>query len=170
MRSLALAAIIGTVIGLQAAKAQSGDSVEARAEALISEGPRHWFGDTRATIITALGPPTRHDSRPTYPNQPKAPDSVVTFHYSGATIVFYTSHGMHEDFIREVTVSNSRFLRPSPIGLGALVADVRAYFGDSSSGATPHMVYSSTGGLVDRLELWFDQGRLVRLKWIYGVD
>lgn len=169
MRLFLVVATFASFIAPQLATAQS-DSAEARAEALISGGPRAWFGDTRGAIMTALGRRARYDSRPWDPKQPTAPDSVVTFHYDGATVVFFTSHGLHEDFIREVTIWAPRFLKPSPIPFGATVAQVREYFGDSSSGPTPHMVYSSTGGLVDRLELWFERDRLVRVKWIYGVD
>ena len=32
------------------------------------------------------------------------------------------------------------------------------------------MLYSTSEDILDHLELWFDQDRLVRLKWIYGVD
>jgi len=104
------------------------------------------------------------DSRAAYPDHPGSLDSLFTFHYDGATFVFYN------DMLIEATLWRSRFLKRSPIALGASVADVRSYFGDPSHGSTPHMFYSTTGGIVDHLELWFEKDHLVRLKWIYGAD
>jgi len=163
-------AIIASFAGIRLAYAQDDESAPARAESLMSGGPRAWFGQTRATIVAALGRPARIESRTAYPNKPRSRDSLVTFDYDGATFVFYTTKGDAHDILTKATVWQAHFLNHSPITLGASVADVRSFFGDSNQGSTPHMLYSTTDGILDHLELWFDQDRLVRLKWIYGVD
>ncbi len=170
MRSLVIVTIISALLSTQGAYAQSGESVEARADSLISGGPRHWFGDSRAAIVAKFGRPVRTDSRVAFPDTPRAPDRLVTFHYNGASFVFYTASGLHDDFLTEVSVWDPQFLGPSPVTIGMAVAEVRRYVGDSSTGPTPHMLYSTTEALPDHLELWFREGRVVRLKWIYGVD
>ncbi len=136
----------------------------------MSGGPRAWFGQTRATIVAAFCRPTQVEARAAFPNQPRSRDSLVTFHYDGAAFEFLTTKGLRNDILTAATVWESHFLNHSPILLGASVADVRSFFGDPSQGSTPHMLYSTTEGILDHLELWFDQDRLVRLQWIYGVD
>lgn len=163
-------AILSSFAGMRLGYAQGDESVPARAESLMSGGPREWFGQTRGAIVAALGRPTQVESRTAFPNQPRSRDSLVTFHYDGAAFVFLTTKGLDHDILTAATVWQSRFLEHSPIILGASVANVRSFFGDPSSGSTPHMLYSTSEGILDHLELWFDQDRLVRLKWIYGVD
>ena len=165
-----LVTIITSFAGTRLGSAQGDDSVPARAESLMSGGPRAWFGQTRAAITASLGRPTRVESRTAYPNKPRSRDSLVTFHYDGATFVFYITKGATSDILTEATVWQSNLLNRSPIILGASVGDVRSFFGDPSSGSTPHMFYSTTDVILDHLELWFDEDRLVRLKWIYGID
>jgi len=170
VRIVLFVTVITSFASIRLGCAQGDDAAPARAESLMSGGPREWFGQTRAAVVAALGRPIRVESRTAYPNKPRSLDSLVTFDYDGATFVFYTTRGDAHDILTKATVWQSHLLSHSPITLGASVADVRSFFGDSNQGSTPHMLYSTTDGILDHLELWFDQDRLVRLKWIYGVD
>jgi len=150
------------------------DSTQPRRDELIEGGPRTWFGQTRTRIIAALGPPDRIDAHPDTVGYNRGysdkADSLVTFDYKGATFVFYTLDGFHEDELIAVTIWHARFLQRSPIQLGSAVPEVRSYFGDDSQGSTSQMRYSSSGRIVDHLELWFENDRLVKLEWTYGLD
>jgi hypothetical protein len=150
------------------------DSAQLRRDELIEGGPRTWFGQTRTQLIAAFGPPDRIDAHPDtigfnrgYSDKV---DSLVTFDYKGATFVFYPLDGFHEDELIAVTIWDARFLQRSPIQLGSTVPEVRSYFGDDAQGSTSQMRYSSSGGIVDELELWFENDRLVKLEWTYGLD
>jgi len=148
------------------------DSTQPRRDELVQGGPRTWFGETRTRITAAFGPPDQiaaHQDTSGY-NRGDRVDSLVTFDYKGATFVFYTLDGFHEDELIAVTIWDARFLERSPIQLGSTVPEVRSYFGDDAQGPTSHMLYSSSGGIVDQLDLWFENDRLVKLEWTYGLD
>jgi hypothetical protein len=162
---VALASVAG------AARAQDADSLPAQAVRLIEGGPRQWFGGTRKTIAAIFGRPdsvevrlvsNRHDSR--------SIDSIVTWHYPAASMVFYVVTRSHSDLLREGTIGDARYLKQSPLRLGATAPQVRAFFHDPSSGSTPHMLYSTESELTHTLELWFEDDRLVRLRWVYPLD
>lgn len=152
----------------------SADSTQPRRDELIEGGPRTWFGQPRTRIIAAFGPPDRINAHPdtsgSNAGYSDKVDSLVTFDYNGATFVFYTLDGFHDDELIAVTIWDARFLQLSPIQLGSTVREVRSYFGDDAQGSTSRMRYSSSGGIVDQLELWFESDRLVRLEWTYGLD
>ena len=147
------------------------DSGELRGNGFIEGGPREWFGETRKRVRAALGEPDRIEGHPdTSKLSDPNVDSLVTFHYQGATFVFYTLDGVHDDELIDAAISDARFLRSSPIQLGSTPAQVRSYFGDPSQGSTPQMEYTSFGGIPNHLVLSFDSDRLVKLRWIYGLD
>ncbi len=149
----------------------ANDSAQDQANLFIEGGPRRWFGETRPRVRTALGEPARVESRPdTSQADSLHLDSLVTFHYKGATFVFYTLDGFHDDELVSVTITGASFLKASPLPLGATVAQVRSYFGDSSQGSTPLLRYTSYGGIQNDLELSFEDDRLVKLQWYYGLD
>jgi hypothetical protein len=169
MRAFPLAALGALVIWASVGTAQQ--SLPQRAVDLVQGGPQGWWGSERAAIRKLFGQPERTDVR-MHRNQDDtlSVDSIVTLHYRAATFVFYVATNPHKDLLGEVTIWGTSFLTQSPIKLGALVDEVRAYFGDASQGPTSHVLYSSGIGLVSKLELWFAGGRLVRLKWSYPLD
>ncbi len=153
------------------ARAQNRDSLPPQAVRLIEGGPREWFGGTRKAIAATFGRPDSvevrlvsnvHDSR--------SIDSIITWHYSAATMVFYAVTRSHRDLLREGTIGGAAYLKRSPLPLGATVPQVRAFFHDPSGGSTPHMLYSTESELTHTLELWFESDRLVRLRWVYPID
>jgi hypothetical protein len=151
--------------------ADSGrDTAEARRDQFISGGPRAWSGRTRARIRAAFGPPERIEAHPDATEGSGPQDSLVTFQYARAAFAFYTGGGAHEDQLLQATIWDARFLKRSPIQLGSTVAEVRSFFGDSAQGSTALMRYTTGGGIPDDLELWFEQDRLVKLRWTYGFD
>ena len=153
-----------------AASAQVRDTLPSHARQFITGGPLQWWGDTRAALIARFGPPDSTQSRiRRNAYDTLSIDTVVTHHYAGATFVYYVASSLHRDLFEEATVWAPQYLDESPLKLGATVAVVRTYFADASHGSTPLMVYEA-GELATRLELWFTDDRLVRLRWQYPID
>jgi len=148
---------------------QPSDTAQLRRDRFISDGPRAWFGRTRARITAAFGPPDKIEGKASATEGGGPLDSLVTFHYPRAEFAFYIRGNAHEDLLLQVTISDARFLKSSPIPLGSTVADVRSYFGDSDHGETSSLRYTRPG-IGDDLELWFEHDRLVKLRWTYGFD
>jgi hypothetical protein len=161
----------GFLLWTTSSRAQGTDSLPLQAIQFIEGGPGDWIGNTRDRIVTALGRPNGVEVR-TIRNQDDtlATDSIVTLHYAAATFVLYVATTVHSDFLAEATVWGAAYLKQSPIKLGATLLQVRAYFGDTSRGPTPQLVYSHDTPLPHRLELWFENNKLVRLQWEYPVD
>jgi hypothetical protein len=163
--------IVAWALLVGSAVAQDPASLPREAVQLIQGGPRQWFGDARPAIQGAFGRPdrielhtvrNRHDST--------SVDTIVTLRYRTATYVFYTVTKSHGDILLEGTIWDSRYLKRSPIRLGATVSEVRGFFHDTSRGSTPHMTYSTDFSGMHTLELWFENDRLVRMRWVYPID
>ena len=152
-------------------RAQNGDSLPPQAVRLIEGGPREWFGGTPKAIAATFGRPDSVEVRPvSNVHDSRSIDSMVTWHYPAATMVFYAVTRSHRDLLREATIGDARYLKRSPLPLEATVPQVRAFFRDPSGGSTPHMLYSTESELTHTLELWFESDRLVRLRWVYPID
>jgi len=153
------------------ARAQNEDSLPPQAVRLIEGGPREWFGGTRKAIAATFGRPDSVEVRlVSNVHNSRSIDSIVTWHYPAATMVFYAVTRSHRELLREGTIGGARYLKRSPLPLGATVPQVRAFFHDPSGGSTPHMLYSTESELTHTLELWFERDRLVRLRWVYPID
>ena len=152
-------------------RGQEPDSLPEQAVQLIDGGPRQWFGSDRNAIQVAFGRPNSIDGR-TVRNRHDSTsvDSIVTLRYGTAIYVFYAVTKSHGDLLLEATIWDPRYLKRSPLQLGASVSDVRRFFNDPSRGSTPYMTYSTAFEYTHTLELWFKNDRLVRMKWVYPVD
>jgi hypothetical protein len=151
-------------------------AVRARVEWFI-HAPSLWFGTTRGLLIAKLGQPKgRSASANAQPNpyDTLTTDTLVTLRYNGATFAFYVVPNIHGEYLFRVTVEAPRYLKQSPIRLGATVSEVRTYFGDTSTGPTASATYSCYW--CDALEagptvtFWFAQGRVRGIKWEWPVD
>jgi len=143
MRFLALFSALFCLLGNVTVLAQEPDqTTRSRVEWFIYEAPAKWFGNTRHAITTTLGPPADVSIRLNpNPQDTLIADSVFTLQYDSASFVIYSVTQSHHEFLVEATVAGSRYLRKSPLPLGARLARVRGYFGDASSGPTPSLLY-----------------------------
>ena len=176
MRSQAVFATLFCLLGHISALAQEPDQkTKTRVEWFIYEAPAKWFGNSRRAITSTLGVPVEVSIRLTpNPQDTSVADSVFTLQYDSATFVIYSVTQFHHEFLVEATVTGSRYLRKSPLPFGTPLAQVRGYFGDSSSGPTPSLLYSCwwctdpvSGTSV---ALSFRDGRLVVVKWTHAID
>jgi hypothetical protein len=97
-------------------------------------------------------------------------DTIVTLRYRAAIYVFYAVTRSHGDILLQGVISDPRHLKRSPIQLGATVAEVRRFFNDASRGPSAHMIYSTDFSGTHTLELWFENDRLIRMRWVYPID
>jgi len=176
MRSRVLSSVLLCLLGPISALSQEPDQkTKARVEWFINEAPAKWFGNTRHAITAALGVPVAVSIRLNpNPQDTSITDSVFTLQYDSASFVIYSLAQSHHEFLVEATVTGSRYLRKSPLPFGTPLADVRDYFGDSSSGPTPGLLYSCTWCVTPvsgtSVALSFRDGRLVVVKWTYAID
>jgi len=176
MRFPALFSALLCLLGNVSVFAQEPDQkTRARVEWFIYEAPAKWFGNTRQAITTTLGAPANVSIRLNpNPQDTLIADSVFTLQYDSASFVIYSVTQSHHEFLVEATVAGSRYLRKSPLPLQAGLAQVRGYFGDSSSGPTPSLLYSCTW-CTDPVSgtsvaLSFRDGRLAAVKWTHAID
>ena len=176
MRSRALFSALLCLLGNISALAQQPDQkTRTRVEWFIYDAPAKWFGNTRHAITTTLGAPADVSVRLNpNPQDTLIADSVFTLKYDSASFVIYSVTQSHHEFLVEATVAGSRYLRKSPLPLRARLARVRGYFGDSSSGPTPSLLYSCTWCADPvpgtSVALSFRDGRLTVVKWTYTID
>jgi hypothetical protein len=146
-----------------------------RVQWFMYDAPEHWFGDTRDAIAARLGRPGSVSFRLNpNPQDTSTVDTVWALRYDSAAFVIYAVTRPHHEFLVEATVTGSRYLRSSPVALGAPVSRVRAYFGDTSRDHTSSLTYYCTwcddAVAGSSVTLWFRKGRLAGVKWEYKID
>ena len=153
-------------------------AMRARVEWFIHDAPSHWFGSTRSDIVARIGQPRRVSASPNeHPNpyDTLTTDTLVTLQYDSASFAYYVVPNIHAEYLVEVIVSTSRYVKQSPISIGATIAHVRDYFGDSAIGPTPSATYScywcESLSAQSTVTFWFDDhGRVRGIKWQWQVD
>jgi len=176
-RHVAMLALLALPLCAPLPAQETPDSaVRARVEWFI-HAPDLWFGTTRGLLIAKLGLPKRRSASANAQPNPYdtlTTDTLVTLQYDGASFAFYVVPNIHREYLFQVTVAAPRYLKQSPIRLGATVAEVRTYFGDTSTGPTASAKYSCywCDGLaaISTVTFWFGEGRVRSVKWEWPVD
>lgn len=164
-------AIVLVALFLMACASGPQDDSTKRDPSNLCEAPDKLLGNTRESVIRYLGQPVSQDVM-VLPNRhmPNVQDRRVTLYYPGLDVLIHEVPEYKSSFLAQLTLKQNYPVLFRDIAIGSHASDVVPRFENMQMESAELARLECPGELPPTIEVRFDRGRVVELKWIHEPD